>query len=67
MTNISIGKNGEEIARKYLEKHGFKIIETNKRFSKTCEIDIIAEEKGIIVFVEVRKRNYISNDGKVRI
>ena len=56
MTNISIGKNGEEIARKYLEKHGFKIIETNKRFSKTCEIDIVAEEKRTLVFVEVKTR-----------
>ena len=56
MTNISIGKNGEEIARKYLEKHGFKIIETNKRYAKTSEIDIIAEEKAIIVVVEVKTR-----------
>lgn len=56
MSNQSIGKNGEEIARVYLEKKGYKILETNKRFSKLCEIDIIALEKEILVFVEVKTR-----------
>ena len=56
MTNISIGKNGEEIAVKYLEKQGYKILETNKRFSKFCEIDIIALDRNILVFVEVKTR-----------
>ncbi len=56
MSNISIGKNGEDIARKYLEKNGFKILETNKRFSRFCEIDIIALDKSILVFVEVKTR-----------
>ena len=56
MTNISIGKNGEEIARKYLEKQGYKILETNKRFSRFSEIDIIALDKDTLVFVEVKTR-----------
>ena len=56
MTNISIGKNGEEIAVKFLEKQGYKILETNKRFSKLCEIDIIALDKNTLVFVEVKTR-----------
>ncbi len=56
MSNISIGKNGEEIARKYLEKNGYKILETNKRFSRFCEIDIIALDKSTLVFVEVKTR-----------
>ena len=56
MSNISIGRNGEEIATKYLEKQGYKIIETNKRFSRLCEIDIIAQEKDTLVFVEVKTR-----------
>ena len=56
MTNISLGKNGEEIAAKHLEKLGYKIIETNRRFSKLCEIDIIALDKNTLVFVEVKTR-----------
>lgn len=56
MSNITLGKNGEEIACKYLEKQGYKILETNKHFSKLCEIDIIALEKNTLVFVEVKTR-----------
>ena len=56
MSNISTGKNGEEIAQKYLIKNGLKILETNKRFSRFCEIDIIAQEKDTLVFVEVKTR-----------
>ncbi len=56
MTNISIGKNGEEIAKNYLAKQGFKILETNRHFSKLSEIDIIAQDKDTLVFVEVKTR-----------
>jgi len=56
MTNISVGKNGEEIAKTHLEKMGYKILETNKRFSRMCEIDIIALDKDTLVFVEVKTR-----------
>ena len=56
MSNVSLGKNGEEIAVKYLEKQGYKILETNKRFSNICEIDIIALDKSTLVFVEVKTR-----------
>ena len=56
MTNLSIGKNGEEIAVKHLEGKGYKILETNRRFSKLCEIDIIALDKNTLVFVEVKTR-----------
>ena len=56
MTNVSIGKNGEEIAQKYLTKLGYKILETTRRFSRFCEIDIIALDKNTLVFVEVKTR-----------
>ena len=56
MTNITLGRNGEEIARRYLENNGYKIIESNKRFSRLCEIDIIAQDKDTLVFVEVKTR-----------
>ena len=56
MSNISLGKNGEEIAVKYLEQKKFKILETNRKFSKLCEIDIIALDKNTLVFIEVKTR-----------
>ena len=56
MNNIALGKNGEDIAAKYLEKQGYKILERNKRFSRFCEIDIIALDKDTVVFCEVKTR-----------
>ncbi len=56
MSKISVGKNGEQIALDYLEKQGYKIIETNKHFSRQCEIDIIALDKDTLVFCEVKTR-----------
>lgn len=50
------GQIGEDIAAKYLEEKGYKIIERNKHFSRYCEIDIIAYYKNILVFVEVKTR-----------
>ena len=55
-SNKIIGQIGEDLACKYLEKNGYKIIERNKRYSRFCEIDIIAQEKNTIVFVEVKTR-----------
>ena len=52
----TVGKKGEDIAAEYLKKKGYKILERNKHFSRNCEIDIIAEHKKILVFVEVKTR-----------
>ncbi len=56
MNNLTLGKNGEEIAKSYLERQGYRIIELNKRFSRLCEIDIIAMDKDTLVFCEVKTR-----------
>jgi len=56
MDKVSLGKFGEEKAKEYLEKQGYKILETNKHFSKFCEIDIIALDKNTLVFAEVKTR-----------
>jgi putative endonuclease len=53
---ISSGKSGEEQAISCLRKEGYKIIERNYR-TKLGEIDIIAEHKGCVCFVEVRAKN----------
>ena len=49
------GKKGEIIAKSFLEKKKFKIIETNYK-NKIGEIDIIAKDKDYLVFVEVKTR-----------
>jgi len=64
-THNTIGKEGEEIAKKYLENKGYKVIECNYR-TKRAEIDIITRfrqgfggrGKDIIVFVEVRTKHH---------
>lgn len=50
------GLQGEERAAAILKDEGYKIIERNFR-SPFGELDIIAEEGGYLVFVEVKKRN----------
>ncbi|GMQ79851.1 MAG: YraN family protein [Thermodesulfobacteriota bacterium] len=47
------GKESESLAVRYLKKNGYKILEQNYR-NKLGEIDIIAKEKGSLVFVEVK-------------
>ena len=49
------GKNGEQIATKYLEIEGYKIICKNFRCLQG-EIDIIAKDNETVVFVEVKTR-----------
>ena len=51
------GRQGEDSAVEYLEKKGYQIIKTNFIFGKLGEIDIIAKDNDVLVFVEVRKRN----------
>lgn len=53
------GKYGEEIAAEYLIKLGYRIVENNYR-NRFGEIDLIAEEGGTLVFIEVKLRNLIS-------
>lgn len=43
------------MATRYLKQHGYTILEQNYR-TRLGEIDIIAQEKGVIVFVEVKSR-----------
>jgi putative endonuclease len=50
------GNQGEVIAKKFLIKKGYKIIEVNYR-CRIGEIDIIATNDNKICFVEVKTRN----------
>jgi len=51
----TFGKASESIAVRHLKKNGYKILEQNYR-NKLGEIDIIAKDKGTLVFVEVKAR-----------
>ena len=50
-----LGKRGEELACRFLRKNGYKILERNY-VCKMGEMDIIAQEKDTLVFVEVKTR-----------
>jgi len=56
METIQLGQDGETLVCEYLTRHGFKILEKNWKV-KGGEIDIIAEKKGLLHFVEVRTRS----------
>lgn len=60
MNKRNFGKIGEQIAKKYLIKKNYKILDTNY-FASHCEIDIIAKSlDNIIVFVEVKTRSSLN-------
>ncbi|MFH1218102.1 MAG: YraN family protein [Pseudomonadota bacterium] len=52
----SLGKMGEELARKFLLRQGYKIIQCNFR-TRNGEIDIVAREGNTLIFVEVKTRS----------
>lgn len=56
MTNKEIGKYGENLAKDFLIKKGYKILEMNYRYSRMAEIDIIALKDDVVHFVEVKTR-----------
>lgn len=51
-----LGSKGEDIAAKFLKDKGCRIISRNFK-TPIGEIDIIAEDKGTLVFVEVKTRS----------
>ena len=55
MKRKETGILGEKLARDFLKKRGYRIIETNYR-SPAGEIDIIARHRDSLVFIEVRTK-----------
>ena len=47
---------GELIAIKYLQRKGYKVLDTNFKFSRFWEIDIICKKENITIFIEVKYR-----------
>jgi len=51
-----LGKRGEDLACAELEKRGYVIVD--RRFRTRCgELDIVARDGGVLVFVEVKARS----------
>ncbi len=57
--NISVGCEGENLAVAYLERQRYRILERNFR-CKGGEIDIVARDGKVLVFVEVKTRKTVS-------
>jgi putative endonuclease len=55
MKRQELGAAGEKLARNFLKKKGYKIRDTNYR-CREGEIDIVAQKKDCLVFVEVRTK-----------
>ncbi len=51
-----LGDLGERLAAEHLLAHGYTIRERNWRVPHLGELDIVAEENGCLVFIEVRTR-----------
>ena len=51
----TIGNEGEGQAEAYLRQRGFRILGRNVR-SPLGELDLVADDQGVLVFVEVKRR-----------
>lgn len=56
----AIGASGEKLAAAYLIDQGYTILKRNFRFGKKGEIDIIALDGEVLVFVEVKSRSSLA-------
>jgi putative endonuclease len=52
----ALGTRGEAAARAFLEQRGYAIVTTNWRCA-AGELDIVARDQSMLVFVEVRSRH----------
>jgi putative endonuclease len=55
----ALGTKGEELAVRFLQKKGYRIVKRNYK-TPVGEIDIIARDGDTIVFIEVKTRTDIS-------
>ena len=51
--NQTVGQWGEETAAEYLRQHGYEVLARNAR-TPYGEIDIIAKQGDVIIFIEVK-------------
>ncbi|MFP5225317.1 MAG: YraN family protein [Actinomycetota bacterium] len=51
----TLGRRGEEAAARWLQRHGWQILDANVRF-REGELDLVACRDGILAFIEVKTR-----------
>ena len=56
MDKNTIGRLGERMALQFLKKRGYKIVDSNFR-TDLGEVDIVAYDKEVLVFIEVKTRS----------
>jgi len=54
--NISLGRQGEDEAVRFLKRNGYRILARNYR-ARPAEIDVIARDKDTLCFIEVKTRS----------
>ncbi len=52
----ALGRKGEDLAHRYLRSIGYTVVARNYRPGTDSEIDIVARDQGVLVFVEVKSR-----------
>jgi len=57
MEQKELGNWGEQRAAEYLEGLGYTILKRNFRFGRVGEIDLVADDNGMLVFVEVKTQS----------
>ena len=54
-SSVEVGRRGEQVAVRYLKSKGYRILERNYRWNR-AEIDVIALDGEVLVFIEVKTR-----------
>jgi putative endonuclease len=52
----ALGRRGEDLAHRYLQKKRYRILARNWTGPQLAEVDIVAQQDGQTVFVEVKSR-----------
>jgi putative endonuclease len=55
--DAALGRRGEDLAHRYLQKAGYAVVTRNYKPGADSEIDIVATKDELVVFVEVKSRS----------
>jgi putative endonuclease len=57
--DAALGRHGEDLAHRYLQKAGHSVVARNYRAGADSEIDIVARKGDLLIFVEVKSRRTV--------